>query len=344
MSDLKVEQRFVISYLRRKKLKMIPILEELQAVYGEDSLKEDDVKYWIHELKLGRTMLTDDYHPGRPLLDDVDARILRRLAREPYSSMRSLSDSLKLPVATVHRHLTKSLNMKNRHFKWVPHLLTEDLKAKRSTEAGKLLKILRREQANGWNGIITGDESWIYLSNQPGGVWLEADSPLPEVVRRTIDSEKHMLCVFWGIAGIAHHCWLPSGSSFDASFFAEEVLQPVADELDTTNKTRHQRLMLVHFDNAKPHTAKATTERMKQLRMKRTPQPPYSPDIAPSDFFLFGWLKEQLTHHQIADEDGLFEAVDEILGTLSVETIRSVFHEWIRRLERVIEAEGDYIE
>jgi hypothetical protein len=50
--------------------------------------------------------------------------------------------------------------------------------------------------------------------------------------------------------------------------------------------------------NARVRTARATQEKLDVSRFKRTPQPPYSPDIAPSDFFLFGWLKTQLERRE----------------------------------------------
>jgi transposase len=44
-------------------------------------------------------------------------------------------------------------------------------------------------------------------------------------------------------------------------------------------------LTLIHMDNARVHTAKETQKKLDISRFKRTPQPPYSPDIASSDFF-----------------------------------------------------------
>jgi hypothetical protein len=39
------------------------------------------------------------------------------------------------------------------------------------------------------------------------------------------------------------------------------------------------------MDNARVHIARATQEKLDVSRFKRMPQPLYSPDIAPSDFF-----------------------------------------------------------
>jgi hypothetical protein len=43
-------------------------------------------------------------------------------------------------------------------------------------------------------------------------------------------------------------------------------------------------LTLIQMDNARAHTGRGTQEKLDVSRFKRTPQPPHSPDIAPSDF------------------------------------------------------------
>jgi hypothetical protein len=65
------------------------------------------------------------------------------------------------------------------------------------------------------------------------------------------------------------------------------------------------------MDNAKIHAAKVVVSVIPNLRLKRTLQPPYRPDICPSDFFLLGWLKWKLPQQQFTDPDQLFEVIDE---------------------------------
>jgi len=337
-----LEQRYVIKFLRTKGLKLPAIVQELSNTYGADAYPETDVKYWIHELKLGREDLHDQGGPGRPPLDDVDAKILALLQKEPYSSVRTLSESLRYPPTTVYRHLTDALQMKSRHFKWVPHLLTQELREKRSAECRALLDILKLQRENDFRDIVTGDESWIFLDSKPKSVWLASDAALPVRVSQTIGAEKRMLIVFWGVQGIVYKAWLPKNESITASFFCDDVLPHLAEMFATKGENRRQ-FTYVHMDNARPHTAKATLEKMKVLKLKRTPQPPYSPDVAPTDFFLFGWLKGKLETRTFASEDDLFEAVDEILATLSADQIRRVFNTWISRLELVIQSMGHYI-
>ena len=51
--------------------------------------------------------------------------------------------------------------------------------------------------------------------------------------------------------------------------------------------------MLLH-DNVRPHTAAHTAETLRKLKFEVMAHPPYSPDLAPSDYYLFGPLKEAL--------------------------------------------------
>jgi hypothetical protein len=132
----------------------------------------------------------------RAPLEDIDARILQVLEAEPWSSVRTVAEFLKIPASTVHLHLTTSLNMKSRHFKWVPHFLDDNLRAKRSNRAQQLLDVLRAQERFRFRDIITGDETWVYFDMKPGFVWPPADAELPVCAKRTIASGKRMLIVF----------------------------------------------------------------------------------------------------------------------------------------------------
>jgi histone-lysine N-methyltransferase SETMAR len=98
-----------------------------------------------------------------------------------------------------------------------------------------------------------------------------------------------------------------------------------------------------YMDNIRVRTARATQEKLDVSRFKRTPLPPYSPDIAPSDFFLFGWLKTQLEQTEYNGENELYEVVNDILTGFSIKIIETVFVDWMNRLRRLIDGNGDYV-
>jgi histone-lysine N-methyltransferase SETMAR len=70
--------------------------------------------------------------------------------------------------------------------------------------------------------------------------------------------------------------------------------------------------LIVHADNARPHTAAAAASQqfMEENEMARATHPPYSPDLAPSDFYLFGCMKHCLRGQSFEAADELFSAIE----------------------------------
>jgi hypothetical protein len=65
--------------------------------------------------------------------------------------------------------------------------------------------------------------------------------------------------------------------------------------------------------------------------MKSAPHPPYpySPDLAPSDFYLFGYVKKCLAGLSFEDADQLLAAVEGVLEGSKKLTLQAVFLEWM---------------
>jgi transposase InsO family protein len=100
---------------------------------------------------------------------------------------------------------------------------------------------------------------------------------------------------------------------------------------------------VIHLDNCSVHTGRASTEWLEEHGMRRMPQPPYSPDLASSDFYLFLTLKEKLERTQVADEEQFFESLQAILRGINQEELNRVFQAWIQRVQEVSKGNGDYV-
>jgi hypothetical protein len=74
------------------------------------------------------------------------------------------------------------------------------------------------------------------------------------------------------------------------------------------------------------------------------PHPPYSPDLAPSDFYLFGKVKNLLTGKKFASADEILDEICQILAAIGREELNAVFDNWERRLQRCITMNGEYVE
>jgi transposase len=105
-------------------------------------------------------------------------------------------------------------------------------------------------------------------------------------------------------------------------------------------RTQQGKLWL-HADNARPHTAKVSTNHITRDEMKRAPHPPYSPDLAPSDFFLFGYVKRKLMRYRAESESELLVRIRVILAEIPWDILNAVFFESMDRLQKCIDTNGD---
>jgi hypothetical protein len=73
-------------------------------------------------------------------------------------------------------------------------------------------------------------------------------------------------------------------------------------------------------------------------------QPPYSPDLAPSDFFLFPKIKEILKERHFVDTDNIRSNTTAALKAIPRNQFQNCFEGWARRWHRCIASQGEYFE
>ena len=100
--------------------------------------------------------------------------------------------------------------------------------------------------------------------------------------------------------------------------------------------------VLLLQDNVPAHTPQVAMTAATECGFEILPHPPYSPDMAPSDFYLFPKLKSHLRGAQYGSNEGVIQAVNKYLGDQE----KASYFEGIRKLEQrwAIAWKGDYIE
>jgi hypothetical protein len=78
--------------------------------------------------------------------------------------------------------------------------------------------------------------------------------------------------------------------------------------------------------------------------MRRVPHPPYSPDLASSDFYFFGYIKQLLLGCEFTDRDSLLQGIRDILEGIEKATLEGVFCNWMERLHQSIVMSGEHLE
>ena len=79
------------------------------------------------------------------------------------------------------------------------------------------------------------------------------------------------------------------------------------------------------------------------MGIKSVPHPPYSPDLAPCDFWLFPKLKENLRGCRYETIEETKEAVTKVIDMLTQEDFHGAFQKLLERY-KCIATGGDYFE
>jgi histone-lysine N-methyltransferase SETMAR len=342
MDDL--EKRFVIKYFFDEHKKSPEIFDILNKHYGSDAPCLSTVKYWMKQAKLGRKNLHKIASPGRTPDDGLAAAILRAHEENRRRSARSIAEVLSISAKTVCRYLRDEFHMKLRSAHWVPHVLNSHQKAKRMEFAQEMLQTLEAHRETNFQHLYTGDETWLYYAYYQRKYWVAPWEELEEIPRPSHHQKKQMYTVFFNGIGQYVGNFLPEHQNMNSPYFCEEVITPLAEMCYPNGIGRARYKVTVHFDNAPIHNTAEVSEYLQAYRLTRMQQPPYSPDLAPCDFFLFGDLKRRLAGNSFETLEDLSSAVDEILTGISAETFTSVFEDWIRRLHECVQREGEYVE
>ena len=210
-----------------------------------------------------------------------------------------------------------------------------------------LLHRAQREKRPFLHRIVTGDESWLYCydpeTKQQSSQWVALGEQRPQKARQLRFTGKVMVVVFFDAEGVLYHRYLGVGETITADLYTD-ILKSLVDAVRRKRPDlRNQGWMLLH-DNARPHTAKVVGEFLHRNNIDVLPHPPYSPDLAPCDFWLFSHLKKPLRGRQFSSVNELMHASNEVLRNISKDGLLFVFEKWRDRLQSCIQAGGSYFE
>lgn len=221
--------------------------------------------------------------------------------------------------------------------RWVPHELTNGQKQKRVEVA----KQLRRRQLRSpfLNSVITCDEKWVPLVNRERRKeWLSPGQRRRGTPHPDFRARKVMLSVWWDRRGPIHWELLPNGQTITAAVYCEQ-LERVRRKL----RDRRIPVVLLH-DNAKPHTARLTRDKLADMAWEVLPHPPYSPDISPTDFHLFRSLEHWIRGQKFTNREDIEASLAEFFASKS----RAWYARGINLLEerwnQIIQSDGEYFE
>jgi hypothetical protein len=121
---------------------------------------------------------------------------------------------------------------------------------------------------------------------------------------------------------------LPKGSKFNVGDYISHIYLPLPEIL-APDQDEPRRHFLIQACNARLHDAKTITHVLDHKSLPRALNPSDSPNLAPSDVWLFGHLKGVLQGSSFDEPDELLFAIQEVLRGIDPEILDAVFQEWM---------------
>lgn len=311
-------------------------------VYGEHAPSQDTCERWFKRFKNDDFRVTDNERPGRTsafedqemqaLLDEDACQTQKQLAMTLGVAQQTVSDRLN----TMGKILKEGI--------WVPHKLDDRQLENRKVVCEMLLQ--RHERKSFLHKILTGDEKWIYYENpKRQKSWVDPGKHSKQTARQNRFGKKAMLCVWWDQKGVVYYDLLKHGETINSDRYQKQIME--LNQCLITKRPewakRHGKVILLH-DNASSHTAKGVKNMLKDLVWEVLTHPPYSPDLAPSDFHLFRSMAHRLAEQHFKTYEDVQKWVSEWFASKPEKFFWDGIHNLPERWKKCVVNNGHFFE
>ncbi|UYV60110.1 hypothetical protein LAZ67_1000019 [Cordylochernes scorpioides] len=306
-----MDQRTCIKFCVKNEIKCADAFRMLTVAYGEATLDRRNVYRWYKMFSEGREDVNDEERAGRPSTSTTDEKINeveKMILANRRITFRDVAEDLNISIGSCHSIFINDLGMRRVAAKFVPKLLNCDQKQHRMNIANEMLDSVR-DDPNLLQRVITGDEAWVYgydvETKAQSSQWKLPHEPRPKK---------------------------SAPSSVECESFADSFLRlqgrAIRQKRPDLWKNKN---WLLHHDNAPAHTSLLVRDFLAKNNTLMMPQPPYSPDSAPCDFFLFPKLKRPMKGRRYAMLDEIKTESKEELKKIFKNDFLKCFEDWKNR-------------
>ena len=160
---------------------------------------------------------------------------------------------------------------------------------------------------------MTMDETWLYHyepeTMQQSLEWRHSDLPRPPKFREQKSFGKVLASIFWDQDGALLIDYLPKGQTINAEYYLSLLVQ-LKDILKEKHREKLTKGILFLHDNVPAQRTLATQKKLAYLGFQCLDHPPYSTDLAPSDYRLYPGLKKQLKGRHFSSDGKVIAAAE----------------------------------
>lgn len=305
----------------------------LDKCYPTSAPSSSTVKFWFACFKRGRNSTEDAERSGRPSKATTPENIRKIqliVSQDQRVKLSEIAEAVGVSKERVNHILRDLLALKKLTARWVPRILTEDQKRIRRNDSERALSLVRCNRLDFLRRFVTVGEIVIHY-------YLPSNDCSPKSPKKTQPAAgKVMVTIFWDAHGIIFIDYLENA--------AADYYIALLDRFNDKIKEKRPHIMtkvLFHHDDTAHGKA---TEKLTELHYELVHHPAHSPDLAPSDYYLFPNIKKFQHGKKFTSRAEVIAKMDGYFADLE----QSFFFKGIQVLEdrwtKCVALDGDYIE
>ncbi|KAI6655725.1 Histone-lysine N-methyltransferase SETMAR [Oopsacas minuta] len=205
----------------------------------------------------------------------------------------------------------------------VPKLLSESQRIERVRVCRQLLRISKKEPRF-FDRLVTGDETWLHFYE-------------PKTSLQTSQWKRRHEATPIRPRAVA------SAVTINTEYYVQ-VLKKLREAIKSKRRGKLSSHVLLQHDNAPAHTSRRTLDEIQHLAFELLPYPPYSPDLAPSNYWLFSEMKRPLRGKRFSDFEHLRPAVNSWIQGTPEKFFTTGINKLPSNWKKCIEVKGEFIE
>ena len=160
-------------------------------------------------------------------------------------------------------------------------------------------------------------------------------------VKPDLHPRKTMICVWWYWEGMVYWEMLERNTMVNKELYIAQ-LHCVNEAIQLQRPNRQGQTILLH-DNTRPHVSQVVKAAFKELEWEVLQHPPYSPKLAPMDYYLFHSLSNHMRGITFDNEEDFNNWLNKFFYTRPGDFWQNGIDKLVERWEEVVNSNGEYI-
>ena len=317
-----IAQHVVIKFLTNENVGPNEIWHILHAQYKESTLLKTQVKFWHKEFRRRRDAVqnTSHHQRSRTSITPENITVVHDLFEgDCRLTVVKICQELgtRISYGSVQSIIKNKLLFRKISAQWVPRLLSDKQKTAHVQISETLLACYKEEGDTFIHRIVTCKETWVHHytpeMKTASKEWRGKGEEYPVKAKMRLSAGKVMATVFWDFKGVLLIDFLHARRTINAAYYCDLLEKVRAAYRSKRRGLPIRNMPLLHI--VRPHSAALTQEKLAQMYWTALEHLPYSPDLSPCEYHIFGPLKETLGGQHFDDDEQVEDFVHKWLQT-----------------------------